>query len=68
MADNDDEQQNEILAAAKDAKAHKERARSGDSKGNAWTIGAIGLGVGIGSAAVAAAVLYAGRNRGRKRD
>ncbi|HWK36067.1 hypothetical protein [Sphingomonas sp.] len=62
------EEQNEIMAAAKDAKARKERARSGDKKGNGWSIGAIGLGVGVGSAAVAAALLYAGRNRGKRDD
>ena len=52
---------NEIVAAAKHAKATRERA--GKVSKNNWPIGAIGLGVGIGSAAVAAAMLFAGRKK-----
>ena len=62
------DEHNEIIAAAKDAKARKERAKEGDKKRSGWSLGAIGLGVGVGSAAVAAAVLYAGRNRGKRDD
>ena len=58
------EQHNEIMAAAKDAKARVERlGERTAAKAREWPIGAIGLGVGIGSAAVAAAVLYANRDR-----
>jgi hypothetical protein len=57
-----DEDTNEIVAAAKDAKARRERARR-DGHGGRWPLKAIGLGVGIGSAAVAAALLYANRDR-----
>lgn len=62
----DDESPNEILAAAKEAKANKARVTGKDSAkpGNNWTLGAIGLGVGIGSAAVAAALIYANREKG----
>lgn len=54
-----DEEPNEIVAAAKDAKARTSRAKKRDG----WPIKAIGLGVGIGSAAVAAALLYANRDK-----
>ena len=54
-----DDQTNEIVAAAKDAKART--ARLAKDKSN-WPL--IGLGVGIGSAAVAAAMLYANRDKG----
>lgn len=62
----DDTQTNEILAAARDAKARRERADSADTKKHDWPIAAIGIG--IGSAAVAAAMLYANRNRGKRDD
>ena len=55
-----DDEPNEIIAAAKAAKARKERA---EKTGGNWPLKAIGLGVGIGSAAVAAALLYANRDR-----
>ena len=55
-----DEPHNEIVAAAKDAKASKSRARK---EARNWPLKAIGLGVGIGSAAVAAALLYANRDK-----
>lgn len=60
---------NEILAAARDAKARKERAKGRDDMKTNWTtVGAIGLGVGIGSAALAAALLYGGRGRTKRDD
>jgi hypothetical protein len=54
-----DEEPNEIVAAARDAKARA--ARLARDRSN-WPL--IGLGVGIGSAAVAAAMLYANRDKG----
>ncbi len=62
--DTEDTETNEILAAARDAKAIRERA----AKKNEWPIAAIGLGVGVGSAAIAAAMLYASRSRGKRDD
>jgi len=53
---------NEIVTAAKDAKARKQKAGAPKKDGH-WPLKAIGLGVGIGSAAVAAAMLYANRER-----
>ena len=53
-----DEQTNEIVAAAKEAKARLKRLKQDKGK---WPL--IGLGVGIGSAAVAAAMLYANRDK-----
>jgi len=56
---------NEILAAAKDAKAHAEAAaRNVADKARNWPLAKIGLGVSIGSAAIAGAVLFANRNKG----
>ncbi len=57
----EDESTNEIVKAAKDAKARK--AKSGGERGDHWPLKAIGLGVGIGSAAVTAALLYANRDK-----
>ena len=57
-----DKETNEILAAAKDAKARKANAKSATESGQ-WPLKAIGLGVGIGSAAVAAALLYVNRDK-----
>ncbi|MBN2971121.1 hypothetical protein JW805_03705 [Roseomonas aeriglobus] len=55
---------NEIVAAAKDAKARTEKAIAKvKPKDGHWPLKAIGLGVGIGSAAVAAAMLYANRDK-----
>lgn len=56
---------NEIVTAARDAKARKDAAAGKDDAARAkrWQIGKFGLGVGIGSAAVAAAVLFANRER-----
>ena len=59
---------NEIVTAARDAKARKDAAGSGEAERRAkrWQIGKFGLGVGIGSAAVAAAVLFANRDKSDK--
>ncbi|WP_294288498.1 hypothetical protein [uncultured Sphingomonas sp.] len=54
---------NEIVAAAKDAKARTEKAIAKVKPKDGWPLKAIGLGVGIGSAAVAAAMLYANRDK-----
>ena len=63
----DDDAPNEILAAAKDAKAHAAAAAASvkDATRN-WPLAKIGLGVGIGSAAVAGAVLFANRGKDKK--
>ncbi|MHA6723401.1 hypothetical protein [Sphingomonas sp. RS2018] len=54
-----EEETNEIVKAARDAKARVK----GAAKNGKWPLKAIGLGVGIGSAAVAAAMIYANRDR-----
>ncbi len=56
-------QENEILVAAREAKAAEAgRIKAEDAaRARRWRLGSIG--VGIGSAAVAAAVLYARRDR-----
>ena len=60
---------NEILAAAKEAKAHAAAAaRNVAGTARNWPLATIGLGVGIGSAAIAGAVLFANRNTNRTRD
>lgn len=58
-------EENEIMAAAREAKARKEGAANTaePAKLSKWGIAAIGAGV--GSAAVAAAMLYANRNKKR---
>lgn len=62
MADDEpDGKTNEILEAAKEAKARKARVKSTDRKGVPLT--AIGIGLGIGSAAIAAAMLYSSRDK-----
>lgn len=65
----DEKRENEIIAAAQDAKARKsavganpEPPVAGDPA-KRWPVAAVGLG--IGSAALAAALLYANRSRGR---
>ncbi len=64
MTDTADDQPNEILAAAAEAKQQAEAAAGALArKASHWPLAKIGLGVGIGSAAVAAAVLFAGRTR-----
>ena len=63
MADEDRKDgENEILRAARDAKAREDAAKAAQGK-KRWPIAKIGLGVGIGSAAVAAAVLFANRDK-----
>ena len=56
-------EENEIMAAAREAKARKDAAEHTPepAKLSKWGIAAIGAGV--GSAAVAAAVIYANRNK-----
>ena len=58
-------EENEIVAAARGAKAAEHGAAKADEAARArrWRLGTLGLGVGIGSAAVAAAVLFASRER-----
>ena len=58
-------EENEIMAAAREAKAREEgAARTAEpARLSKWGIAAIGAGV--GSAAVAAAMLYANRNKKR---
>ena len=60
--------ENEIVTAARDAKARQDAAKAKEDEARAkrWQIGKFGLGVGIGSAAVAAAVLFANRGKGEK--
>ena len=52
---------NEILAAAKEAKAFADKASR-----KSWPLARIGLAAGIGSAAIAGAVLFANRDKKRK--
>ena len=65
MSDDSNDEPNEILAAARDAKAREEAATKARRARHdrRWQLGTLGLGVGIGSAAVAAAVLFANRDR-----
>ncbi|WP_375396954.1 hypothetical protein [uncultured Sphingomonas sp.] len=57
--------ENEIIAAARAAKASADAARSTPEpwKNRSWELAA--LGAGIGSAAIAAALLFANRSRKR---
>ena len=58
---------NEIVAAAKEAKAQGEAAANTVSaKARTWPLATIGLAAGIGSAAIAGAVLFASRRKGAK--
>lgn len=63
-----DEETNEILEAARAAKARKDGAagNEAEAKRKRWSLGKLGLGIGIGSAAVAAAVLFTNRDSGKK--
>lgn len=56
-------EENEIVRAARDAKAREEAAKAKQGTRKRWPLARIGLGVSIGSAAVAAAVLFANRDR-----
>ena len=62
----DNEEPNEILAAARDAKTHGENADKAkrERESRNWKIG---IAAGIGSAAVAAAVLFANRDKNGKK-
>jgi hypothetical protein len=59
-------EENEIVTAARDAKARKDAAKGkdGEARAKRWHIGQLGLGAAIGSAAVAAAVLFSNRDKG----
>lgn len=57
---------NEIVKSATLAKEGEEAARQNDDNRTAWI--AAGVGVGIGSAALVAALLYANKSRGKKKD
>lgn len=62
----DQPEENEIMAAAREAKARAKGAAANapePAKLSKWGIAAIGAG--IGSAAVAAALIYANRNKKR---
>lgn len=57
---------NEIVKSAALAKEGEQAARKDDDSRTAWI--AAGVGVGIGSAALVAALLYANKSRGKKKD
>jgi hypothetical protein len=57
------EEENEIMAAARDAKARRDAAAKTPEPGKLTNWGLAAIGAGIGSAAVAAAVIYANRNK-----
>ncbi|WP_294264500.1 hypothetical protein [uncultured Sphingomonas sp.] len=71
MADSDDLPDNEIMEAAKHARAVKDRRSATGanpplpSEGKKWQIATV-AGVGIGSAALAAALIYSNRGNRRK--
>ncbi len=57
------EEENEIMAAARHAKARRDAAARTPEPGKLTNWGIAAIGAGIGSAALAAAVLYASRNK-----
>ncbi len=57
---------NEIVKSATLAKEGEQAARKDEDNRTAWI--AAGVGVGIGSAALVAAMLYANKSRGKKKD
>jgi beta-lactamase regulating signal transducer with metallopeptidase domain len=63
------EEANEIAQTAAAAKHHKDNANAPEPADKShWEATAIGVGVGvIGSAALAAALLYANRDRGKRK-
>jgi hypothetical protein len=68
LADQNDDCPNEITAAVRDAREHNAAAAPSKEerrKHNRWPIASIGFG--IGSAALGAAVLYADRNRSKRK-
>ncbi|HVI99134.1 MAG TPA: hypothetical protein VM657_08720 [Sphingomonas sp.] len=68
MTDSNQDCPNEITAAARDAREHDAAAapsKEAHRKRRRWPIASIGIG--LGSAALGAAVLYADRNRGKKK-
>ncbi len=56
-------EENEIMAAAREAKARKEGAAKTQEPARLSHWGLAAIGAGVGSAAVAAAILYANRNK-----
>ncbi|MEZ0495491.1 hypothetical protein [Sphingomonas sp. IW22] len=69
MADTEDTPDNEIMAAAKDAKDRRSATDANPplpSESKRWPIATV-AGIGIGSAALAAALIYTNRG-GRKKD
>lgn len=66
LSSTDEDDANEILAATREAKEHREAAAvtADPAKAKRWPIATIGLG--IGSAAVVAALLYANRSRQKR--
>jgi hypothetical protein len=58
---------NEIVKAAQQAKEEEANAAKAGGEGNRTAWIAAGVGVGIGSAALVAALLYANRDKGRKK-
>ncbi|WP_119037069.1 hypothetical protein [Hephaestia caeni] len=68
MTDRHQDCPNEITAAARDAREHDEAAapaKAAHHKRRRWPVASIGIG--LGSAALTAALMYAGRNRDRKK-
>ena len=58
-------EENEIMAAAREAKARAEGAKKTPEPARLSKWGIAAIGAGVGSAAVAAAMLYANRNKKR---
>ncbi len=62
---NDDTEENEIMAAAREARARRRGAENTPEPARLSKWGIAAIGAGIGSAAVAAALIYANRNKKR---
>jgi len=58
-------EENEIMAAAREAKARADGAKHTQEPARLSKWGIAAIGAGVGSAAVAAAMLYANRNKKR---
>ena len=61
----DEPEENEIIAAAREAKAREKGAAKTPEPAHLSKWGIAAIGAGVGSAAVAAAMLYANRNKKR---
>lgn len=61
----DEPEENEIMAAAREAKAREKGAAKTPEPAHLSNWGFAAIGAGVGSAAVAAAMLYANRNKKR---